>query len=139
MTLPTSNLRLLLQALEPVLHPGAYAFVSVADGHALKSVDAIATMREREGLSAVLAEADAQALGLAVMFRAAWITLQVCSDLQAVGLTPAVAGALSAAGISCNVIAGAWHDHLFVPMNRAQQALAVLQRMQRDAVASGGT
>lgn len=65
-----------------------------------------------------------------ILFRAAWITLTVHSDLSAVGLTAAVAGALAQANISCNVIAGAYHDHLFVPFESAAQAMEILRRLQ---------
>jgi len=75
----------------------------------------------------------ARARGLEVLFRAAWITLEVHSDLQAIGFTAAFATALGQAGISCNVMAGACHDHVFVPVEAAQAALAVLQGLARSA------
>jgi hypothetical protein len=128
-----TELSQLLRSMAPVLHPGVYAFVSVRDPQLLGSVDMLATVREPEGLSVVVREPDAQALGLPVLFRAAWITLMVHSELQAVGLTAAFAGALAAAGIACNVIAGARHDHVFVPVDRGQEALAVLRQLQRTA------
>ena len=136
MNSPISDLSLLVQSMQPVLNPGVYAFVSVASAELLKSVDVVASVREAEGLSAVVAESDAAVLKLPVLFRAAWITLEVQSDLQAIGLTAAFSGALSKAGIGCNVVAGAWHDHLFVPAGRAAEALAVLKQMQSDAVAA---
>jgi hypothetical protein len=64
------------------------------------------------------------------VFRAAWITLTVHSDLEAVGLTAAVSVALGAAGISCNVVAGTYHDHLFVPAQKAADAMAALRKLQ---------
>jgi hypothetical protein len=63
----------------------------------------------------------------------------VHSDLQAVGLTAAVAAALAEAGISCNVVAAAHHDHLFVPVESASQAIAVLQALQERASPDPGT
>ena len=70
---------------------------------------------------------------LPVLFRAAWISLHVHSDLQAVGLTAAFANALGSVGISCNVIAGAYHDHIFVPLEKAQAAMQALQDLQLRA------
>jgi hypothetical protein len=67
------------------------------------------------------------------LFRAAWITLTVHSDLQAVGLTAAVATALAQSGISCNVVAAAFHDHIFVPVESAKEALSVLQQLQKSS------
>lgn len=119
--------------MEPVLNEGVFAFVSVADSVALGSIEPVATIREQEGVSAIIRESDANELGFPVLLRAAWITLKVQSDLQAVGFTAAFSSALGAAGISCNVVAGAWHDHIFVPVEQADQAIAVLQKLQRDA------
>ncbi|ELT46117.1 N-acetyltransferase [Arthrobacter nitrophenolicus] len=82
------------------------------------------------------AEADRQ--GLSYDFVGAWITLQIHSDLEAVGLTAAVSRALSEARISCNVLAGFHHDHLLVPVADAPRALEVLAELaarNRDAPA----
>ena len=64
-----------------------------------------------------------------MLFRCAWITLRVHSDRHAVGLTAAFATALGQAGISCNVVAAAYHDHLFVAADAADRAVAVLQEL----------
>jgi hypothetical protein len=120
--------------MAPVLQPGTYVFSSAAHGSAIALNDVVATMREAEGISVVLSEARAAELALPVLFRAAWITLTVHSDLAAVGLTAAVAGALTEAGISCNVVAGAHHDHLFVPAERGGEAVEVLRGLQRRSL-----
>lgn len=131
MNTPVADLDVLLSTLEPVLNPGVYVFVSIENQVILRDVEVFAMVREPEGMSAVLLESDAVALSLPVMFRAAWITLTVQSDLQAVGLTAAFSMALAAAGVSCNVVAGAWHDHLFVPVKQGEEAVAVLRALQK--------
>lgn len=130
MTIIIKDLDQLIKSMKPVLNPGVFAFVSVHNEEMLKSVKVIASIHEPEGYSAVIAESDALSLGLPILFRAAWITLKVNSDLQAVGLTAAFAGALGKAGISCNVIAGAYHDHIFVPVERSADAMKVLKALQ---------
>lgn len=85
------------------------------------------TVREDEGLTLVLDRQQADHLGLPYDYVAAWITPRVHSALDAVGLTAAVAGALASDGISCNVVAGYHHDHLFVPAHQAQAALDALR------------
>ena len=79
-----------------------------------------------EGVTLVLEEAEAQRHGLAYDDVAAMVTLRVHSSLAAVGLTAAVATVLAGLGISCNVVAGYLHDHLFVPVDRGQEAVEVL-------------
>jgi uncharacterized protein len=128
--LPITDLDQLLKSMNPVLNPGVFAFVSVQNEERLSSVKVIASILEPEGYSAILSENDAISLGLPILFRAVWITLTVSSDLQAVGLTAAFASALGRAGISCNVVAGAYHDHIFVPVERAMDAMKVLKKLQ---------
>ena len=121
-----TDLATLLASMEPELRPGEYVYVVVDD---LDGVEPEATVREPEGLSAVLTRERADALGLPYDYVAAWITLRVHSALAAVGLTAAVSRALAQAGLSCNVIAGYHHDHLLVPAGRGEEALAVLRRL----------
>ena len=121
-----TDLATLLASMEPALRPGEYVFVAAGD---LDVREAEATVREQEGLSAVVARERADALGLDYDFVAAWITLRVHSALEAVGLTPAVSRALADAGLSCNVIAGLRRDHLLVPAERAEEALRVLREL----------
>jgi hypothetical protein len=135
---PISDLAVLLASLQPELHPGTWAWCALPAGTPIDGADAVATVREAEGLTVVVEQAQALARGWDVVFRSAWITLRVHSDLAAVGLTAAFARALGDAGIACNVIAGAHHDHLFVPVARAADAMAALQALQAlQARASG--
>ena len=128
-----SDLRELLRHMQPVLNRGVYAYTCVPFDHDLSRLQVLASMREQEGLTLVIEEQQAIMAHLPVLFRAAWISLHVHSDLQAVGLTAAFASALGAVGISCNVIAGAHHDHIFVPLEKAQAAMQALQDLQMRA------
>jgi uncharacterized protein len=119
------DLQRLLARARPERRPGEFVFVSV-DPHTARGLTAHATVRESEGLTLVIAREEADAQDLHYDFVAAWITLTVHSALDAVGLTAAVARKLADAGISCNVIAGYFHDHLLVPVERADDALTVL-------------
>jgi hypothetical protein len=129
---PLSDLDQLLARMQPELHPGRYAFVTLPAGCVLDPAHIVASVRESEGLSVVIPEQAALDLGLPVAFRAAWITLTVHSDLAAVGLTAAFSQALGKAGISCNVVAGVHHDHLFVPVEQAQPAMEALHALARS-------
>jgi len=130
---PISDLTQLLRSMRPALNPGVYVFASVPLDTDVGALGSIATFREAEGLTIVVEERQAQRAGIRTLFRASWLTLTVHSDLQAVGLTAAVAAALTRANISANVIAAAFHDHIFVPVEDGEKALSVLQALQREA------
>lgn len=125
-----SNLAVLLASMEPVLHEGVYVYCVVPHDADISRLSPVVTVREVEGLTVVVPEQQAIDAGLPIHFRAAWISLTVHSDLQAVGLTAAFSGALGQAGISCNVVAGALHDHIFVPVEQAERSVRVLLGLQ---------
>lgn len=124
-----TDLEKLIAGLRPELSAGEYVFVSVHS--ATDSLPALATVVEDEGLSVVLTREDADRLRLSYDFVAAWITLRVHSSLDAVGLTATVSARLADVDISCNVIAGYYHDHLLVPYERAQDAVTELEALVR--------
>ena len=133
MTLPINNLNELLRTMTPYLNEGIYLFATVEPDTAIPLLEIISSIQEQEGLSIVVSEQTAQKYQLNAQFRAAWITLTVHSDLAAVGLTAAFAAALGQAQISCNVVAGNYHDHIFVPYEQADLAMSALKKLQQDA------
>lgn len=114
-----------IRAMAPVLVPGRFAFRTVAETAIPR--DARAMFREAEGVSVIVAADE----GDAPVMRQ--ITLTVHSALDGVGLTAAVASALAAEGIACNMVAAHHHDHVFVPEADAERALAVLERLAATA------
>lgn len=130
---PISDLDTLLRTLSPELKQGTYAFATLKPGQTVDWGDVVAMVREAEGVSVVVEESMLPSLGLEAVFRCTWITLNVNSDLQAVGLTAAFAAALGNLGISCNVVAGTHHDHLFVPAHAAHRAMDALWALQQKA------
>lgn len=115
--------------MKPRLNVGVYCFVVAPPGVDIASVNPIATFAESEGLTLIVEESVARAHGLTPLYRAAWITLTVQTDLNDVGLTAAFSTALANAGISCNVVAAVHHDHLFVPVEKGAEAVAILERL----------
>lgn len=127
-----SDLQRLLAEMQPVLHPEAYGYACLDPAQALPgAVVPFALIAEDEGLTLVAPEAQLVAAGVAHQGGWARISLTVVSDLAAVGLTAAIAGALAQAGISANVIAGYHHDHIFLQAGRAEEAMAVLAALSR--------
>jgi hypothetical protein len=98
-------------------------------------VPVAATIIEDEGITNVMLLSDAERLGVHPEFVAAWLTLEVHSALEAVGLTAAAAAALAPENISCNVLAGYYHDHLLVPFDQAERSIGVLDALRESHLA----
>jgi uncharacterized protein (DUF1810 family) len=123
-----TDLTRLISEMRPELLPGQFVFVTLSDTR-VDSLDVLASVFEPEGLSGVIRREDADRLDLDYDFIAAWITLRVNSALEAVGLTAAVSARLTDEQISCNVIAGRFHDHLLVPVADAERAMDALRAL----------
>ena len=123
-----TNLQQLLRSMSPELLEGEYVFCTVKNARYGDYAEAepIASFIEAEGLTLVLLKDAAQQSGLNWQEEYRCITLGVHSSLQAVGLTAAVAGALAENGVSANVIAAYFHDHVFIPSKLASKALGIL-------------
>jgi hypothetical protein len=133
---PVHDSRAMIAGMDPVLKPGEWIFASVPHGEPVPdaAAGALATFHEDEGLTLVLPRERAEAAGFDTALPMARIVLSVHSALDGVGLTAAVAAALAAEGIACNVIAAFHHDHLFVPAAVAADALAALRHAQQQAL-----
>jgi hypothetical protein len=124
-----TDLKQLLQSMSPGLHPGEYVFCTLAYTDIPAGLHPLASFREQEGWTVIVPRSQADESGLPYSFVAAWITLHVHSALEAVGLTAAVSRALADEGISCNLVAAYYHDHLFVPHQEAGRAMDILRRL----------
>ncbi len=119
----------------PARDPDAYIFCALPASEVTPALmaRALGIFREAEGVSLILPAKSAQAIpGADCSAPMARITLTVTSALDGVGLTAAVAGALAAQNIPCNVVAAFHHDHIFVPQDKAEAALAALIALQRQ-------
>ncbi len=126
---PIKNLNALLTTLQPKLHDGRYVYCCVDSPPTIPHELIIASIREPEGTTLILSQTVADQYGLKYEYICAWITLEVHSALEAVGLTAAFANALSAAKLSCNVVAGYHHDHIFVAYEEGKRAIQVLREL----------
>ncbi|WP_299286456.1 ACT domain-containing protein [uncultured Tateyamaria sp.] len=125
----------MIAGMTPVLVPGRWVYCAQTDPDkaATHGAQACAVIREAEGVTLILPEDVAQAHGYDTTVPMRQITLDVFSDLQGVGLTAAVAQALTDENISCNVVAAYHHDHVFVPEQDAERAMAALVAAQKAA------
>ncbi len=128
---PVRDRDAMIAGMRPELRPGRFVFAGSEEPGLV--AQALGSFREAEGLSLILPLEVAEAAGLPVGAPMRCITLGVFSDLEGVGLTAAVAGALADREIPCNMVAALRHDHAFVPVDRAEEALEVLR-----ALSAGG-
>ena len=124
------NLPTLLQNMKPDLHEGVFVFCTLPEGEEiLATIRPVHIFREREGTTVVVRRQEAESAGMPYQFASRLITLEVHSALEAVGFLAAITTRLAAAGISVNPVSAFYHDHLFVPEDRAVEALHHLQNM----------
>ncbi|MBN9670896.1 ACT domain-containing protein [Roseibium aggregatum] len=126
-----TDLERLISKMRPVLDPLRYVFCSFPEKtmSELAVYDPAGLIAEKEGMTAIFTAEQANEMGLSeqVVFRR--ITLTVHSSLEAVGLTAAVSRVLAAKGISANVVAAFYHDHVFVPEARSKDAMDALREL----------
>jgi hypothetical protein len=127
-----TNLDALIKGMTPTLNEGDYVFVSVKDVQMIDRSISLCEFKEKEGTTIVLEKTKADALNLSYDFIANWITLKIHSSLDAVGLTAIFATELARHNISCNVIAGYYHDHIFVDKKDAKKAVDVLTKLSEN-------
>lgn len=133
--MPETNLQTLLATMSPILEPETYVYVTDSDdGERLNRKDLLFFFREKESGTLVIPEARAISLGLDSTFRCRMITLNVHSSLSAVGFLAAILERLKHHGVPANPVAAFHHDHLFVPADRAEEALLVLRALSKESV-----
>jgi len=127
-----TDLAALLENMEPELLPSVFVFSALLPSDPIPvTVNPLLTFREQEGTTLVIPREEAEAAGLSHAFASRLITLTVHSALDAVGFLAAITARLAAAGISVNAVSAFHHDHLFVPVDKADEAMVLLQEMSR--------
>lgn len=128
-----TNLSKILKKLSPELNPGEYIFHSTNDLSQFDQKDVIGHFKEKEGVTVIISKELADRKKILYKFIASWITLNVHSSLDAVGLTAAFSNALTEKNISANVIAGYYHDHIFVAKEDADKAMKALIQLTESS------
>jgi uncharacterized protein len=126
------DLDALLKHMKPEMRPGIFVFCTIPTDQSIPAaLSPLLTFREQEGTTLVITREQAEAAGLRYAFASCLITLTVHSALDAVGFLAAITARLATAGISVNAVSAFHHDHLFVPADRADEAMAVLQKLSK--------
>ncbi len=126
-----TNLNRLIAGMSPVMAPDVYVFTT---SKAPPDIPALMRFEEAEGVTQIVTLGSAVDANLEYEFPSRMITLNVHSSLEAVGFMAAIATRLAAEGMGVNPVAGFFHDHIFVPEDRAEDAMSILV-----AMASGET
>jgi len=127
-----TNLSKLIKHMTPKLNEGEYVFCTLTSLDRINRNDTICEFKEEEGITVIIEKSKADKLKLNYEYIASWISLEIHSSLDAVGLTAAFSNALARYDISCNVIAGYYHDHIFVHKNDADKAVEVLKKLSSE-------
>ena len=128
-----TNLQKLLGSMSPELLPGIFVFATLLPGTPMPAgINPVMIFRESEGDTLILLEEEARAADLLAVFPSRMITLNVHSSLDAIGFLAAITARLAAASMGVNPVSGYFHDHLFVPVDRADEAMAILEDIVTD-------
>jgi hypothetical protein len=124
------NLEILLRDMEPI-RGGNYAFC-VLDEKTARALpmQPLATFQEKEGLTVIVPTSDADRLQLPYTYVGTLITLNVHSNLNAVGFLAKIATKLANAGISLNAFSPFYHDHIFVRLEDADRTMELLAELR---------
>ena len=128
-SLGETQLSILLSGLLPQLHPSTFVFVTLPATAIPAGLEPVGQFHEAEGTTLILSQAQAEQAQLLYQYPCRMITLTVHSSLAAVGMLAAITQALTAEGISTNVVSAYFHDHLFVPCDRVEDTLNCLAQL----------
>lgn len=124
-----TNLNTLIKSMSAKLHDGVFVFVTIPPDQTMPEVAPRMVFQEIEGTTLILLRTEAEAHSLPFEFPCRMITLNIHSSLEAVGFMARIATELAKHNMGVNPVSGFFHDHIFVPEGREQDAIDALERL----------
>lgn len=127
------SLAKLLATLTTTLHETTFVFATLTDASSLPPLaEAQLLFKEKEGITVIVSQEYATAHNIDFFFPCKMITLNVTSSLEAVGFMAVIATRLAENNMGVNPVSGFYHDHLFIPLGREQEAVEILHRLAEE-------
>ena len=122
----------LISSMQPELVDGVFVFVTLGDRTVTASINPRMVFQEAEGTTLIALKSEAETAGLSYEFPCRMITLNIHSSLEAVGFLAKITAQLAAHGMGVNPVSAFFHDHLFVPNGREDEAMEILRSMAEN-------
>ncbi len=114
--------------MKPEVVKGEFVFCTIIEEQFSKlKIVPLLIFHEKEGVTLILERKSADKMKISYQNSCALITLTVHSDLAAVGFLAAITKTLAEKNISVNAVSAYYHDHLFVPYEKKEQAMKALK------------
>lgn len=127
-----TDLQLTLKSLRVICNNIQYGFASIADESIIDRDKVLATFHEDGRLATIAPKEYLDLLEIKNEGPYAKLTIDVHTSLELVGLTAVLATKLAKHGISANVVAAFYHDHIFVQYKLRQEAIQLLEELRYD-------
>ncbi|KAL8902879.1 MAG: hypothetical protein Q9207_004307 [Kuettlingeria erythrocarpa] len=128
------SLSKLLSTLRLSVHPDTFVFMTFpSEAAPPKTLHMELYFREGQSCTIIATLESAKIHNLGYVFPCRKITCEVHSSLEAVGFMAALSARLAERGIGANPVSGYYHDHLFVPQEMVDEAVAALEELAKEA------
>ncbi len=109
-----------------------YSFASVPDDSLISRDKVLATFQENGRLAVIAPKEFLDSKEIENEGPYAKLTIDVHTSLELVGLTAVMATKLAKNGISANVVAAFYHDHVFVQYDLRKKAIELLESLKYE-------
>lgn len=126
-----TDLQQTLQSLKVLCDDIEYGFASIENESQIDRNKVLATFHENGRLAVIAPLNYLNSLNIENEGPYAKLTIDIHTSLELVGLTAVMATELAKNGISANVVAAFYHDHVFVQYELRKQAIDLLEALKK--------